>query len=171
MLMPMLPAGAFVAETGAPADPLDVNSDALIAVGAAFEEGESVVHIVGVDEAEHGAEDFCVRRDRWLLERCSKIVGFTKLPDSYFAIFELRPSSRTFAPCLSPSAMSDSTRSLLCGVSRDHLYTFFKTVADFKFRGGVRRWNRGKFFLRFADCYRDRDGEATLAGAAECTVH
>jgi len=27
-----------------------------------------------------------------------------------------------------------------------------------------------KVFLRFADCYRDRDGEATLAGAAECTV-
>ncbi len=31
-----------------------------VAVGAAFEEGEGVVHVVGVDEAEDRAEDFCV---------------------------------------------------------------------------------------------------------------
>ena len=46
----------------------------------------------------------------------SRTVGFTKFPASCFGMRELRPSSRTFAPCFSPVAINDSTRDLLCGV-------------------------------------------------------
>jgi len=46
----------------------------------------------------------------------SRIVGFTKFPDSCFGILAFRPSRRTFAPSFSPTPISDSTRDLLCGL-------------------------------------------------------
>src|ERR1017187_9760537 len=51
--------GRFVAEA-ARGGPARRKERRLIAVGAALEEGESVVHVVGVDEAEDWAEDFGV---------------------------------------------------------------------------------------------------------------
>src|SRR5580698_7106755 len=53
----------------------------LVAVGAAFEEGEGFVHVIGVDQTQHRPKDFrvCEVAGRGKL---SRIVGFTKFPDS-----------------------------------------------------------------------------------------
>src|SRR5258708_7615558 len=51
--------GGFVTEAARRGAPR-CEERGLVAVGAAFEEGEGVVHVVGVDEAEDGAEDFGV---------------------------------------------------------------------------------------------------------------
>ncbi len=82
----------------------------------------------------------------------------------------MRPSSRTFAPCFSPVAIRDSIRDLLCSRDdRSHLDAFVEAVAYAQVCGGIGD-GVAKSFLRFADGYRDRDCETTLAGAAEGAV-
>jgi len=138
----------------------------LIAVDALLEKGESFVHAVGVNETEHGTEDFRVgeiagRRNvvenRWVHE----VAGFI------FRNFRVAAVEQNLRTLL--FAEPDERFDTLFALLRDywaHLHIFIETVPNFKLGGGVGN-GIAESFLRFADCDRDRDGEAALAGTSE----
>src|ERR1039458_9526859 len=141
----------------------------LIAVGAALQEGASVVHVIGVDEAQHRAEDFGV----------SEIAGRGNVVEDR----GLHEVARFVFRNLRVAAIEQDLRALLFSESdqrfdslftlrRDHgahLDAFVEAVADFEFRGSVGN-GIAESSLGFADGDGDRDSEATLAGASEGAV-
>src|SRR3984957_3297125 len=141
----------------------------LVAVGAALKEGEGVVHVVGVDEAKDGAEDF----------RVGEVAGFGNVVEdggldevAGFVARDFGVASVEQNFCALLFAEADERFDALFALRRDygaHLDAIFETVADFEFGSGVGD-GVAKSFLRFADGDCHRDGEAALARASESAV-
>src|ERR1700733_2076747 len=135
----------------------------LIAVGAAFEEGERLVHVVGVNEAQDWTEDLCVGE----IAAGRNVVEDGGLHDvAEFVFRDLRIAA--IHEDLRALLLADSDKRLdpLFALWRDdwtHLHAFLEAVSDLQFCGSIGD-GIAKRLLRFADRHGHGDGEATLAG-------
>src|SRR5580693_5295637 len=141
----------------------------LVAVGAAFEEGEGFVHTVGVDQTENRAEDFRVGevagRRNVVENRGVHEVSHLVARDPRVA-----PVEQDFRALL--LAETDERFHTLFSLRRDdgaHLHAFFEAVAHFELCSSVSD-GVAKSLLRFADSDSDGNGEATLAGASKSAI-
>ncbi len=141
----------------------------LIAVGAALEEGEGFVHVVGVDEAEHRAEDFRVGE----IAGCGHVVenrGIHEVSRFVLGDFRVAAVEQDFRALFFTEADQRLDAGFALGRDdRAHLDAFVEAVADFEFRGSIGD-RVAKSFLRFTDRDRDRDGETALSGASKGAV-
>src|SRR5258708_6848692 len=141
----------------------------LIAVSAALEEGEGVVHVFGVNEAEDGAEDFCVVE----IAGGGDVVEKRRADEVAFLVarnFGVASVEQNFCALL--FAEGDQRFDALFALRRDdrsHLNVFVEAIADFELRGGVGD-GIAESLLRFADGYCDGYGETALAGASEGAI-
>src|SRR5580704_6938026 len=141
----------------------------LIAIGAAFEKGQRLVHIVRMDQAEHrskyfGISDLAGRRHIIKNRRVHEIARFV------FWNFRVTSIEQNFGALLLTDADErlDTLLALRCNHG-PHLNARFKAVTHAEFRG--RFGNRvAKSLLRFANRDRNRNSEAALPGAPEGAV-
>ena len=129
-----------------------------------------LVHVAGMNQAEHRAENLGVGQFAGGGTHHRESSASRSCPLRVWGSSRLRPSSRTFAPCFSPTAIRDSIRDLLCARNNwPHLHAFVETVAHSQ---GRRRFGDGiaESLLRFADGDGHGDRQAALARAAERAV-
>src|SRR5467141_3184608 len=141
----------------------------LVAVGAAAQKFHGVVNRIGMNQTEHGTEDFRVAKraggrqaieDGWREE----IAGFVA---GNFRIAPVENGLRAFA-----NACGDERLDALLALfsdDRTHLDAGVQAIADANCGSGVRD-GVAESFLRFANCDGNGNCKAALARAAEGAV-
>ncbi len=144
----------------------------LVAKRAAGHYVHGVVHVAGMNQAEHRTKDLSVRQFAARAARRNVVEHGGLHEISSFVLRDLGIASVEHDLRPIPRADTDEILHPFLALPRDHrphLHAFVEPIAHTQVR---RRFNDrvAKRFLRFAHRHRNRDGEATLSRASESAV-